>query len=173
MNLEKIIFDINNEKSFNDIALEIFNFQYNNCSVYMNFVDSLKINVSDVNNIYNIPFLPISFFKSHKIISGDKNYHTIFVSSGTTSTMRSKHFVKDVFLYEDSFTNCFQNFYGNIEDYCIMALLPSHVERENSSLVYMVRHLIKLSKNKQSGFYLSNKKEMISKLKQINYNERN
>ncbi|MFA6924105.1 MAG: acyltransferase [Bacteroidales bacterium] len=165
--LEKRIFEITDEKCFADLAFEVFKFQYHNCEVYKCFVDNLKINISDIKNINNIPFLPVEFFKEFKIISGDDSFQEVFSSSGTSSISRSKHYIKNILIYEKSFLECFKLFYGNIEEYCILALLPSYLERQDSSLVYMVKKLIELSKNKNNGFYLHNTEELANKLNSL------
>lgn len=140
----------------------MFRFQYENNSVYKDFCDYLKINKQEVKTILQIPFLPIQFFKTHNIVSNNDYVQEIFTSSGTTGSNTSSHFVTDINKYEESFRNAFSQFYGNIQDYVVLALLPSYLEREGSSLVYMVNDLIKLSNNKDSGFYL-NQYELLSK----------
>jgi hypothetical protein len=107
-----------------------------------------------------IPFLPIQFFKSHKVLSSQKPIERTFSSSGTTGSITSKHYITDISFYEKSFRKGFEQFYGNIEDYVILALLPSYLEREGSSLIYMVDALIKQSNHKESGFYLNNLSEL-------------
>ncbi|NCP46655.1 MAG: acyl transferase, partial [Flavobacteriales bacterium] len=142
MNSITSIFNINSEKEFNTVSLEIFNFQWTNNPIYQQFCNYLKINPQEIKSIEQIPFLPIEFFKSHPIKTGIFEPEQVFLSSGTTGMTPSKHFVKAIELYEISFTKAFQQFYGNIEDYCVLALLPSYLEREGSSLVYMVEQLI-------------------------------
>jgi hypothetical protein len=114
--------------------------------------------------LQQIPFLPIQFFKSHEVISSTNPVQETFTSSGTTGMITSKHLVTDVTLYEQSYRNAFSQFYGNIEDYAVLALLPSYLERKGSSLIYMVNDLIQLSNNTNSGFYLHNYDELTSKL---------
>ncbi len=142
-------------ENFNHTALEVFQFQYYNNAVYKKYCDTLKIRVSQVQSITEIPFLPIGFFKTHSIVTGAFEPEAIFESSGTTTTINSKHFVKDIALYEKSFGTCFNLFYGSIKDWCIIALLPSYLERDNSSLVMMADKLIQQSWHPQSGFYLN------------------
>ncbi len=139
---------------FEATALEIFNFQYQNNPVYKAYTDALQVNPVSVQSIAQIPFLPIRFFKSHKVTTGLFEPAIVFESSGTTGSINSKHFVKDIWLYEESFLKSFATFYGNIQDWCIIGLLPSYLERSSSSLVYMVDKLIALSPNSNSGFYL-------------------
>ncbi len=111
-----------------------------------------------------IPFLPIQFFKSHTVVSNNEAPQAIFTSSGTTGMTTSQHLVTDVSLYEESYRRGFSQFYGNIENYVVLALLPSYLEREGSSLIYMVEDLIQLSNQPESGFYLNNHDELIEKL---------
>lgn len=143
------------EESFDDTTLEIFRFQYQNNTLYQSFCNSVNKTPSQINQIDQIPFLPIQFFKSHIIKIGDFNEEKIFESSGTSNTINSKHYVKNLGLYESNFIKCFSQFYGNPSDWCILGLLPSYLERNNSSLVYMVEKLIHLSQHNLSGFFLN------------------
>ena len=161
------IFNIQSEKDFESMALKVFKFQFENNAVYRSFCDLLYKHPSDVTSIKDIPFLPIQFFKSHKVISNQNQIERTFSSSGTTGSATSKHEVTDLSLYEKSFQKGFEHFYGNIEDYVILALLPSYMEREGSSLIYMVDSLIKQSKHKESGFYLNNLSELKDVLLQL------
>jgi phenylacetate-coenzyme A ligase PaaK-like adenylate-forming protein len=158
------IFSITSQKQFDKLALKVFRFQYENNKVYREFCDFLKTNPQKVKTIQQIPFLPIQFFKSHQVISSSETIQETFTSSGTTGMITSKHLVTDISLYEQSFRNAFSEFYGNIEDYTILALLPSYLERDGSSLIYMVNDLIERSNKEDSGFYLNNYDELISKL---------
>ena len=171
MKLKNQIFDIKTEQEFNDISIEIFNYQYTNNLVYNEFCKLLKVKPTEVTRINQIPFLPIEFFKTHIIKSGTFKEEVIFLSSGTTGQEHSKHYVKDITFYQRSYTKAFQQFYGNIEDYCILALLPSYLEREGSSLIYMVNDLIKKSKNQKSAFFLKNEKKMVDLLQKITKND--
>ena len=150
------IFNINSQSQFEEIALKIFRHQFENNKVYRSFCDLLYKHPSEVKTIKEIPFLPIQFFKSHRVISSIKGIQETFTSSGTTGKISSKHFVTDIDLYEQSFRKGFQHFYGNIEDYVVLALLPSYLERDGSSLIYMVNDMIANSKQPESGFYLNN-----------------
>ena len=163
--LRNKIFEINSDKSFNEIALEIFHFQYGNNPVYNQYVNLNNIRIKEIDHFKKIPFLPIELFKSHKVISRDSEPEKIFLSSGTSGTEISKHYVSDLKLYEKSFFTCFTKFYGNQDQYLILALLPSYLERADSSLVYMVEKLISLSKNDGSGFYLDNYDDLANMLK--------
>lgn len=150
------IFSINNSSDFETVALQVFKFQFENNSVYRSFCDLLYKNPSDIHRVEDIPFLPIQFFKSHDVLSSQADIQKIFTSSGTTGQTTSKHLVTDLSVYEKSFEKGFENSYGNIEDYVILALLPSYLERDGSSLIYMADALIKQSKQLESGFYLNN-----------------
>lgn len=149
------IFKIKNEEEFTVLALETFRFQAKNNLVYKEYLSHLKVNVDEVESVMDIPFLPIQFFKSHKVISGLNTVKQIFLSSGTTGTNQSKHFVTDLSLYENSYLKGFAQFYGDIQDVVVLALLPSYLEREGSSLVFMVEDLIQKSEQAESGFYLN------------------
>ncbi|SEP95579.1 Acyl-protein synthetase, LuxE [Hyunsoonleella jejuensis] len=162
------IFKIKDKTEFNAIALEIFQFQFQHNRVYRSFCDLLYKHPSDVKLIEDIPFLPIDFFKTRKIICKDTPIETVFTSSGTTGNMTSKHYVTDLDVYKNSFRKGFSHFYGAIEDYAILALLPSYLEREGSSLVYMVNDLIAQSNSSDSGFYLNNLLELTETLHRLN-----
>jgi phenylacetate-coenzyme A ligase PaaK-like adenylate-forming protein len=153
--LEKRIFAASSV-NFTELAVELFNFQYGYNEVYRNYCNTLNILPGSINTITKIPFLPIQFFKSNQIKTTFFEPQVIFESSGTTSSVNSRHFVKDSNLYKKSFTACFEKFYGQAKNKCILGLLPSYLERNNSSLVFMVEELIKQSNNNLSGFYLSN-----------------
>lgn len=148
------IFSISDSLEFEKLSLEIFNYQVRNCEVYGSFVNNLGIDIRKVNNLDNIPFLPIEFFKSQKISCSKDEASIVFSSSGTTGLSQSRHFVHDIDLYIQSYRTAFNLFYGEISNYTILALLPSYLEREGSSLIYMVNDLIGLSKNKKSGYFL-------------------
>ena len=158
------IFSISSQKQFEKIALKVFRFQYENNTVYRDFCDFLHTNVQKVKSVQQIPFLPIQFFKSHNVVSNENPVQTTFTSSGTTGMVTSKHLITDVTWYEQSYRQAFSQFYGHIEDYAILALLPSYLEREGSSLIYMVEDLMQLTNNENSGFYLHNHETLINKL---------
>ena len=158
------IFSINSEDKFNAMAFEVFKFQFENNPVYRSFCDLLYKHPSDIKHIEDIPFLPIQFFKSHQVVSSKKSIETIFSSSGTTGSVTSKHQITDLKIYEASFRKGFQKFYGNIEDYVTLALLPNYLERQGSSLIYMVNDMIRQSKHSESGFYLNNLSELKEQL---------
>jgi len=167
------IFTISSQKQFEKMALKVFRFQYENNLVYKEFCELLKIEKGNVKSLKQIPFLPIQFFKSHEVISNSNPIQETFSSSGTTGMITSKHLITDVSLYEESYRNAFSEFYGNIEDYAVLALLPSYLERQGSSLIYMVKDLITLSNNADSGFYLHNYDELISKLIELDSSGQN
>lgn len=169
----KNIFNIHNINQFNATALEIFYFQAKNNAVYKSFIKHFKIDVNEIKNVCEIPFLPIEFFKSHKIISSNKPSEQIFLSSGTTRQIQSKHYVSDIEIYKKSFRKGFNYFYGSIENFTVLALLPSYLEREGSSLIYMVNDMIINSKNPKSGFYLNNIDDLALQLRDLdNQNEK-
>jgi len=167
------IFTISNQKQFDKMALKVFRYQYENNGVYREFCDFLKTDVQKVKTIQLIPFLPIQFFKSHQVVSNSNPIQTTFTSSGTTGMVTSKHLVTDVSIYEESYRKGFSQFYGNIEDYVVLALLPSYLEREGSSLIHMVDDLIQLSNHPESGFYLHNYDELIEKIIQLDQSGQN
>ena len=161
------IFTISSAKQFEKIALKVFRYQHENNAIYREFCDLLKTDKGAIKSLEQIPFLPIQFFKSHEVLSSSEPVQETFTSSGTTGMITSKHLITDVTLYEQSYRNAFSEFYGNIEDYAVLALLPSYLERSGSSLIYMVQDLIELSTNENSGFYLHNYDELISKLLEL------
>ena len=161
-NFEKI-FDIKNHSEFKKQCLDIYNFQYENNMVYQSYCNMICEDPSDVNEINKIPFLPISFFKTKKILSTD-NFEKVFYSSGTTTNSRSKHFISSLKLYQKSFINNFKLNYSDITQYTILALLPNYYDNKDSSLIYMIEKLIKLSKSKESGFFLDDYINLSKKL---------
>jgi len=162
--MQNNIFNIQTPEDFQQVALAVFKHQFKNNKVYRSFCDLLYVHPSDVRSVEEIPFLPIQFFKSKKILSSLEEVKETFTSSGTTGTLKSKHFVTDINLYRESYQKGFAHFYGNIEDYVILALLPNYLERKGSSLVYMVEDFIQKTKNPESGFYLNNIEELVKKL---------
>lgn len=158
------VFSIKNNKEFTKVALKVFRYQYAHNLVYRKFCDFLNTDITQVKTLEQIPFLPIEFFKSERILSSNNPIEITFTSSGTTGSQTSSHLVTDLSVYEQSYLSAFATFYGNIENYTILALLPSYLEREGSSLIYMVEDLIKKSNNPDSGFYLHNYDELIEKL---------
>lgn len=156
----KNIFQISTDQEFNDISLQIFRYQLEHNIIYHDFVKYLSVNVSQIDHYSKIPFLPIEFFKSHWVYSSKSKPQTEFHSSGTTGSLTSKHYIADLSIYKESFNKGFESFYGNPKDMRILALLPSYIEQGNSSLVYMVDHLIKESQHPESGFYLNHSEKL-------------
>ena len=152
--------------NFEARALEIFRYQAQQNFVYSKYLRLLGVDAAGVSKLAQIPFLPIELFKQHQIIPNDKSAALVFESSGTTGTTSSKHYVAEPTLYEKSFTATFTSFFGTPMDMCILALLPSYLERGNSSLVYMVDHLIKMSGHPDSGFFLHNMDDLARVLQQ-------
>lgn len=150
------------DDNFEHLALEVFNSQAISNLVYKEYLNILNIKPSSVKSVKRIPFLPISLFKTRKVLVSGKQPKIVFSSSGTTGAETSKHYVASTELYERSFSEAFERFYGHPSKYCILALLPSYLEREGSSLVYMVERLIELSEHPQSGFFLQDTDKLIS-----------
>jgi phenylacetate-coenzyme A ligase PaaK-like adenylate-forming protein len=162
--LRNSIFEIKDRYSFERNALEIFKYQVENNPVYKDFTEQLHTDNENVRSLHKIPFLPIEFFKNHKIISGEKVPSLVFESSGTTGLTVSHHYIADKSLYIESFSKAFSFFYGDPADYFIAALLPSYIERKGSSLVYMMNNLIEKSRFPASGFYRENVRELIDNI---------
>jgi len=149
------IFSIQTEADFVQAALQTFGYQYQHNQVYQRFCTLLGRTPDKVRQLTDIPFLPIEFFKSEAVYCGNERPTTIFTSSGTTGSQTSRHYVKDLAVYQQSFRQGFADFYGNIEEYTVLALLPSYLERTGSSLITMVADLIERSGSADSGFYLN------------------
>jgi phenylacetate-coenzyme A ligase PaaK-like adenylate-forming protein len=159
MQLEAKIFSIQNVEEFSSCALEVFQFQFQHCSIYREFVQN--IGKKSPKSIEEIPFLPISFFKSHDVKNDlFETFETTFLSSGTTGMTRSKHLVPDLTIYEKAFTLIYKNQIGDPKDQVILALLPNYIEQGNSSLVYMVKELIEQTQNNLSDFLLDKSEEI-------------
>lgn len=161
------IFSIRTEQEFEQMALAIFRYQAKNNLVYKEYLEHLRKDANTILSIYEIPFLPISLFKSHKIISGEDKAEIIFTSSGTTGMVQSRHYVTDQQVYLDSFVKAFEFFYGDPKEFCFLALLPSYLEREGSSLILMVEELIKLSNHPKSGFFLYEHEQLKQTLEEL------
>ncbi len=151
--LRERIFSVSGE-TFESLAIDICHFQYRENPLYRQYCDALHIDIRTVQQLSQIPFLPIGFFKTKTITTTRFTPEAVFESSGTTGQVNSKHHVKDLSLYETSFNKAFRLFYGDLSNYCILGLLPSYLERKNASLVYMVDHWIRSSGHPNSGFYL-------------------
>ncbi len=166
------VFDIRSEQDFEMAAMVTYKFQYKHNAVYREFCNLLNTTPERVHSLKQIPFLPIHFFKSKKVqIAGAAATH-VFSSSGTTGQQVSKHYISDIDIYERSFLTAFNHFYGSVEDYVVLALLPSYLERSGSSLVYMVQSLIEKSNHPDSGFFLHDYKLLIEKLKALDASAR-
>lgn len=144
-----------NADNFNDIALQVFHYQFANNSIYRSFVEALHIQPSSIHRVEDIPFLPVSFFKSHKVVCSNQLPSLFFESSGTTGSINSRHYIVDVHLYEASLLSGFKQFYGAPNEYVFLALLPSYLERKNASLVHMANVLMQQSNHPANGFYLN------------------
>ncbi|SFI13768.1 LuxE/PaaK family acyltransferase [Halpernia frigidisoli] len=163
----KDIFNIETESEFQQKCLEIFRYQYENVEVYQKFVDFLNIDISTVDEVEKIPFLPIEMFKNHHILDKNKTADLYFQSSGTTLQTRSKNYIADENLYQESIVKSFEQFIGKTEDYIFLGLLPNYSENEHSSLIYMVDFLMKKSGKPENGYFLYNHQELFDLLKKL------
>lgn len=157
MNIQTIankVFQLEQSADFEQLALEIFRYQYVHVPVYGDFCKQLAVVPDAIKSLEQIPFLPVDFFRTHRVSSKPEKAKLVFSSSGTTGASTSFHEVPEPAIYEQSFEKAFHYFYGDIRDYCVLALLPSYLERQGSSLVYMADSLIKTSAHPDSGFYL-------------------
>jgi phenylacetate-coenzyme A ligase PaaK-like adenylate-forming protein len=164
------LFKLNSTYNFNQKAIEIFKFQYNNNSVYSQYCDLINVDVKSIREIKDIPFLPIQFFKNYTVSSYHKHTHS-FKSSGTGGK-RSVHHIKDINVYIQSFTQCFEENFGSINNTVFLGLLPSYIEQGNSSLIYMVDYLIQKSNRKESGFYLNDYKKLYELILKLEKSEK-
>lgn len=167
--VEQKIFQITTNQEFEDICNELFNLHYNNNKTYSAFCNLLGIDLKKISSISEIPFLPVEFFKSKKIYLDSFDAQNYFSSSATTGAIPSKHYYHSLDVYEKSFTKSFEFFYGDVSDYNFLCLLPSYLEREGSSLIYMANYFITKSNltNKKSNFYLNNLEELKNTLQHI------
>ena len=165
--MKEAIFNIQTDQEFLEVALTVFKHQFENNKVYRSFCDLLYVHPSDVNSVAEIPFLPIQFFKTREVLSTQEPVQESFTSSGTTGSTTSTHHVTDLSVYEESYLRGFYHFYGAIENYTVLALLPNYLERQGSSLVYMVHDLIAKSTKPESGFYLDNHDALAEKLERL------
>lgn len=161
------IFQAGENIPFQDLALNVYRYQYRSVDVYHRYADAIGRTPDKVNTLDDIPFLPVSFFKNQEIISAGKIPEIIFSSSGTTGQVVSRHCVAEVSLYEQSFLRGFKRLYGDPSQYCILALLPSYLERGGSSLVYMAETLIRRSGHPDSDFYLNQYEALSRKLESL------
>lgn len=161
------IFNIQTEKEFLEASLKTFRYQYENVEVYRKFVDFLAIDPEKVDALEKIPFLPIEMFKNHKILDKNVSADLYFQSSGTTQMNLSKHFIADENIYRESIYKSFERFIGKPEDFIFLGLLPSYLERQNSSLIYMVDYLMTRSGKPENGYFLYNHEELFDLLNQL------
>lgn len=163
----KNIFDIKTESDFLIVCLENFRFQYQNIEVYRKFVDYLNVKPEEVKTLEEIPFLPIEMFKNHKILDKNASSDLFFQSSGTTQMNLSKHHIADETLYQESIYKSFEQFIGKPEDFIFLGLLPSYLEKQNSSLIYMVDYLMKKSAKPENGYFLYNHEDLFKLLNEL------
>ncbi|WP_300351776.1 acyl transferase [Chryseobacterium sp.] len=163
----KSIFDIKNEQEFLDVALTTFRYQYKNIEVYRKFVDYLNLDVEKINSLDKIPFLPIEMFKNHQILDKNISSDLYFQSSGTTQMNLSKHFIANENIYQESIYKSFEQFIGKPEDFIFLGLLPSYLEKKNSSLIYMVDYLMKKSGKPENGYFLYNHEDLFQLLQNL------
>ncbi|PLW99511.1 MAG: acyl transferase [Marinilabiliales bacterium] len=163
--MDKTVFNIAHDSEFREKALEVFWFQSENCAPYRNWIEYLGVERNEINDLEQIPFLPVEFYQNKEVYCADTKAEIVFETSGTTGAIAGRHYVADLSLYETSFMGAIRYFYPLIEEYCVLALLPAYLERKGSSLIYMVNHLIELTKNRGSGFFLYNHEELASVLK--------
>ncbi|PWN70253.1 acyl transferase [Chryseobacterium phosphatilyticum] len=163
----KNIFNIKTEQDFLNVSLKTFRYQYENVEIYRKFVDFLKINPDEVDALVKIPFLPIEMFKNHQIMDKNVTADLFFQSSGTTQMNLSKHHIADPALYEESIYKSFEQFIGKPEDFIFLGLLPSYLEKQNSSLIYMVDYLMKKSEKPENGYFLYNHADLFHLLNQL------
>jgi Acyl-protein synthetase, LuxE len=156
-----------NAKTFDDIALRLFTFQARENTLYKTYLKALRIEPEKITRIEEIPFLPIQFFKNHLIKTGDWNEEIIFTSSGTTGLQTSRHAVHSVAAYYANAQQIFESAFGSLQDYHLLALLPSYLERKNSSLVAMISHFIEQTKSSFSGFYLHDQQKLVKDVAQL------
>lgn len=161
------IFDIQTEQDFLDASLKTFRYQYENVEIYKRFVDYLNINPNEIDELSKIPFLPIEMFKNHQILDKNVKADLFFKSSGTTQMNLSKHFIADEEIYKESIYKSFEQFIGKPEDFIFLGLLPSYLERQNSSLIYMVDFLMKKSAKPENGYFLYNHEDLFTLLNEL------
>jgi hypothetical protein len=155
------------KEAFETLALEIFRFQYQHNPIYGQYANTIGKVGDTIKTLTDIPFLPVSFFKSHTICTTGFEPEAVFESSGTTQASNSRHFIKDLSLYHQSFLKAWRQFYGPVQDWCVIGLLPSYLERKNSSLVVMVDELVRQSHHPESGFYLYEHEKLAAALQRL------
>lgn len=161
------IFKVNCDEDLKKMAIGAFRYQFRNNPVYKAWASAFVKSEADVLELQQIPFLPIEFFKTQEVICEGNTYQEIFTSSSTTAQTPSKHYIKDLKVYESSFLKSFQLFFGEPADYCVLALLPGYLDRKGSSLVYMCDQLIEISGHNNSGFYLRDLDVLVNVIKHL------
>ena len=161
------IFNIKTEDDFLAVSLKTFRYQYDNIEVYRKFVDYLNIDPEEVKSLDKIPFLPIEMFKNHQVLNKNVSTELYFQSSGTTQMNLSKHFIADENIYQESIYKSFEQFIGKPEDFIFLGLLPSYLEKQNSSLIYMVDYLMKKSDKPEHGYFLYNHEDLFKLLNEL------
>ncbi|MBS1491252.1 MAG: acyl transferase [Bacteroidetes bacterium] len=156
-----------NEGNFDDIALSLFQYQYKNNHLYQTYVKEVGKDVSKIKTVRDIPFLPIRFFKTHRVVTGEWHPEVTFTSSATTGSTVSSHSLPSLASYLKNTTHIFESFYGRLTDYHFLALLPSYVERKGSSLIAMIDHFIHSDQSGESGYFLTNYEALISQLTKL------
>jgi phenylacetate-coenzyme A ligase PaaK-like adenylate-forming protein len=165
--LEQRIFRIGTEAEFRQVAWWAFLYQYETNPVYRQFCDLLNAGPQKVQGLDQVPFLPVEMFKNHRILAGNQTWEKVFRSSGTTGMERSSHFIHRLELYRESFLKGFESFYGPVQDYCILAFLPGYTDNPDSSLIYMVQHLIREGGHPESGFFPNDPGSLVDKLREL------
>lgn len=158
---------IETEEAFTEVCFSVFRYQYHQNPVYRRFCELLGKQPDNISGLHEIPFLPVELFKTHKVLSGKADAKLVFSSSGTTGQTTSKHYVLDQEVYDHSLNRCFEGIYGPIKNFCFLALLPSYLEREGSSLVYMVQKLMDQSGHAENGFYLYEHQKLAEAIKKL------
>lgn len=159
--LTEEIFRVADSRSFETTAMEVFRLQAAECPVYREYLQLLGVDAGSIGDIFSVPFMPVSFFRDHNVFTGEGAPEQVFTSSGTAGMRRSRHAVRNVALYDESLERTFRLFYGDPSEYAIMGLLPSYLEREGSSLIYMVNRLMTLSGHSFGGFFLDDHKALM------------
>ena len=170
--LEEKVFSALTSRSFNGLALEIFHYQLRHNPVYRAYVSNLGVDTDRISSFADIPFLPITFYKSQRVVCGEFTPGIVFSSSGTGEGPLSRHYVRDPALYIKSFTRSFSAFYGDPAEYCILALLPSYLERKGSSLIYMVSRLMEAGRHPLSGFFLYEHEKLAVRIRELIHSDR-
>ena len=159
-NYIKNIFRIDGPEEFNDYAIQLFKYQYKFNNLYQKYVNLLGYDVAKIKHYESIPFLPIDFFRTTKVTTSQTNHQVVFFSSGSTTSLRSKHYILNLEIYKKSLLSSFKFFFDKPKKYTILCVVPSFKENPNSSLAFMCNELIKKSQNEKSGFYLNKKKNL-------------